>query len=151
MAVVMREPGNRSARSAAGLGVARVHALPAAPVRSLLRLRGERYLPRPRALLRVRPRSRPGAAGSDPAEKPLLRPGQAVHNPADEWLAAARRPIGSANTHRRSGRRLGEPGHGHIAHRRDMARARRVRPGGKPGRVLFAEKDAHLTITLHRT
>ena len=24
-------------------------------------------------------------------------------------------------------------------------------PGGKPGRVLFAEKDAHLTITLHRT
>lgn len=23
--------------------------------------------------------------------------------------------------------------------------------GGKPGRVLFAEKDAHLTITLHRT
>ena len=24
-------------------------------------------------------------------------------------------------------------------------------PGGKPGRVLFAEKDAQLTITLHRT
>ncbi len=24
-------------------------------------------------------------------------------------------------------------------------------PGGKPGRLLFAEKDAHLTITLHRT
>jgi len=24
-------------------------------------------------------------------------------------------------------------------------------PGGKPGRVLFAEKDAHLTITLQRT
>ena len=24
-------------------------------------------------------------------------------------------------------------------------------PGGKQGRVLFAEKDAHLTITLHRT
>jgi hypothetical protein len=140
------------ARGTAGGGVARVRALPAAPVRSLLRLRGERYRPRPRAQLRLRSRSHPGAVGPDPAKEPLLRPGQAVDNPASERLAAARRRLGSADTHRRPGFCLGEPGHGHLARRRDMARARADSgPGGKPGRVPFAEKDAHLTITLHRT
>src|SRR6266566_4664909 len=133
---VMRQPGHRI-RDTAGIGAARVRALPAAPVRGLLRLPGERHLPRPPALTRLKSRF------YGPARRSIIR--QTKGWPRHVEVSAPRIRI-----------------IGRVAVSANLATATlhtvetwlvRTAAGakGKPGKVLFTEKNKHLVITLHRT